>query len=131
MSLLEIIKSVINEYNNYDYPAGADADPNAPWNQGDAPEFDTFNIKNDADNIVDFIVELHDTANGTNIVSIEKMLDATNANKDEYIYFDWVLEQNPKPVSFLKKLKNLCKTYSLSAEFKYPDQGDEYDANEY
>jgi len=26
------------EYNNYDYPAGADTDSNAPWNQKDASE---------------------------------------------------------------------------------------------
>ena len=35
MSLSELIKTVVNEYNNYDYPAGADADPRAPWNQSD------------------------------------------------------------------------------------------------
>jgi hypothetical protein len=26
----------LSEYDNYNYPAGADADPNAPWNQGDS-----------------------------------------------------------------------------------------------
>lgn len=40
--LLEIMSSVdksfkpkLNEYDNYNYPAGADADPRAPWNQKD------------------------------------------------------------------------------------------------
>lgn len=30
-----VTKRKLNEYNNYDYPAGADADPNAPWHQVD------------------------------------------------------------------------------------------------
>lgn len=28
----------LKEYNNWDYPAGADADPSAPWHQSDPPE---------------------------------------------------------------------------------------------
>lgn len=29
----------VNEYDNYNYPAGADADPNAPWNQDEGSEY--------------------------------------------------------------------------------------------
>ena len=130
MSLLKVIKTVINEYNNYDYPAGADADPSAPWNQTNSPEFDAFDIVYDGDNLADFIVKLHDTANGTDEVSIEKMLITTKSNEDEYLYFDWALEQNPKPATFMKKLNNLCEKYSSYAEYTYPEN-DDYDPNDY
>jgi len=35
---LNLKEGKVNEYDNYNYPAGADADPNAPWNQG--PDID-------------------------------------------------------------------------------------------
>lgn len=34
----------LNEYNNWDYPAGADADRNAPWHQSDSPEISDWDI---------------------------------------------------------------------------------------
>lgn len=34
----------LNEYDNYNYPAGADADPNAPWNQADADTVQDWSI---------------------------------------------------------------------------------------
>jgi len=33
-------KGLLKEYNNWDYPEGADADPSAPWNQEDDGEDD-------------------------------------------------------------------------------------------
>ena len=40
-SIKRIDENQIKEYDNYNYPAGADADPNAPWNQADnEPEYE-------------------------------------------------------------------------------------------
>jgi hypothetical protein len=40
-------KSVIKEYDNYNYPAGADADPNAPWHQDDDVEHTVQDVEDD------------------------------------------------------------------------------------
>ena len=40
----------LNEYDNYNYPAGADADPNAPWHQND----DDYEPENPSVKTVDF-----------------------------------------------------------------------------
>jgi hypothetical protein len=34
-SIKRIDEFELKEYDNYNYPAGADADPNAPWHQDD------------------------------------------------------------------------------------------------
>jgi len=50
---------LLKEYNNYDYPAGADADPSAPWNQveNDYPKFDDFEIEEDGDTLETFYIK--------------------------------------------------------------------------
>lgn len=41
--LSEMVGGELTEYDNYNYPMGADADPNAPWNQKD-PSYSKANI---------------------------------------------------------------------------------------
>ena len=56
-SIKRIDENQIKEYDNYNYPAGADADSNAPWNQADnEPEYEYRNGELDD---VDFLDKNH------------------------------------------------------------------------
>ena len=129
--LKEIVKQLIKEYNNYDYPAGADADPSAPWHQGGEPDYEGFEIINDADNIVEFTIQLHDSAGCTFETTLEDMLRDLKIPSEEYQYFDWALEQQPRPNDFMKKLDDMADKYSIYGEYICPEQDFDYDPDDY
>ena len=124
---------LLKEFDNYNYPHGADADPNAPWNQEDSPEYSgNFEIVDDGDNVNEFSVKLIDDGGGTSTVYLYKMLDTINANPEVVNYFEKALMTKPRPNSFEKNLNNLVDEYADHAEFdNYPEQDYEPDPDEY
>ena len=87
-SIKRIDENEIKEYDNYNYPAGADADPNAPWNQADnEPEYeyrkgeldDTSSLdKNYAGPIENEKIVLYSKDGGKCIVTMGEMLKTLN-----------------------------------------------------
>lgn len=113
-----------------DYPGDSQYDSNAPWNQISA-DYDGFDIVEDADNRDNFGVRLRDSAGSTsNVIYLTKILEEVDASPEDYQYFDWVLEQNPKPASFMKKLGMLMDKYADYAEYSNePDLDEEMKYN--
>ena len=118
-----------------DYPTGSQYDSDAPWNQGLDPDYEDFEVVQDADNIDDFAVRLRDSNGGTtNVIYLSYILQETNASPEEYQYFESALSQNPRPPSFTKKLDMLIDDYSDIAEFvNEPDMDEDlkYNPNDY
>jgi hypothetical protein len=83
-----IDENELKEYDNYNYPAGADADPNAPWNQDDYEtqyeyrngELDDVNVldKNYSGPIENQKLELRSTDGGTCIVTMGQIFKELN-----------------------------------------------------
>jgi len=69
-------KPKLNEYDNYNYPAGADADPNAPWNQPPDPEFKEWEIYDEGDTLDDFTINFMDDQQGSAVVALQDILDS-------------------------------------------------------
>ena len=130
--LIKEEKSYINEYNNWDYPAGADADPSAPWNQGGEPDYDGYEIENDADNTVDFTIRIKNTAGCYFIVSLDKILNDLKLPEEEILYMEWAVEQFPRPDDFETKLDDLADSYQIYGEYECPEKDDyDYEPDDY
>lgn len=102
---------------NEDYPTGASEDPNAPWNQT-TPDYEDYDVVKNGDNINNFGVQLINSAGGkTNIIYLSTILDNLNSSPEEYQYFEYALQQTPRPPSFIKKLNILIDEYSDKVEY--------------
>ena len=64
----------LKEFDNYNYPPGADADPNAPWNQPEPPEFVEYDVIDDGDSVDDFSVTVQTDDGGTYTDYLYKIL---------------------------------------------------------
>lgn len=87
------IEKLLKEYNNYDYPAGADADPNAPWNQSEEnPEFDSLEIEQNGDTLDTFYIKVignSGTSHASN--SLLEILEELQSNEEIMQYFEGAL----------------------------------------
>lgn len=89
-------KAKLNEYDNYSYPAGADSDPKAPWNQDDEEPYE-YEPEYEHDDDIDesnIMVESNIYNNKYGIQTIEKPIipDAVT-----------ILSKNPNAVKFTDK----------------------------
>jgi len=115
-----LAKKRLNEYDNYNYPAGADADPNAPWHQNDdVDEYDNWNFDKHFD------VILNSQHGGTyNLDWWYLMPDG-----DEFDIFLNQLKANPKDPELRKRVDILVnkflQTDTKGFEWDYPERDGE------
>ena len=119
---------LLKEYDNFNYPSGADADPNAPWNQVDSPEYSgNFEIIGDAGEISDVNIKLIDDEGGTASAYLDEMLQYFDEIEYEKIenYFRKALLMNPRPEGFDKILSKVVNKYYENADVEF--ERDEYE----
>jgi len=133
----EVLKNklkVLKEYDDYNYPAGADADPSAPWNQVDNEFEGEYEIVDDGDNTLSFSVEMTDSGGGTATAYLEEMLEKIGSTPKTIEYFEVALLKHPRPEGFKEYLDSVVNSYSEYADFdnypepdEHPDPDRKYD----
>lgn len=127
-------KFQINEYDNFNYPAGADANPNAPWNQTDDSISD-IEINYDKRYPYTFTIEVHSkngayaTYDGFNLLDRSKDQELHNFF-DEYgdtkeLSFNTV--NSPEFINMAKKL--FYDVIGDNVEWEYDESIDETTVN--
>lgn len=127
------IEKLLKEYNNYDYPAGADADSNAPWNQADeSPKFEGFEIEENGDTLDTFYVNASGNNDYAHVESsLFTILNDLKSNEEIMQYFEKALMEkgdgNPPSPELHKRLTSVVGNwFESSADVQW----DEYEAPE-
>jgi hypothetical protein len=116
------------EYDEYNYPAGADADSRAPWHEDSDPyeNYEEYVILNDGLSVDDFNVRLYSSSyTATN--SLYNILRDVRADEEICEYFDDALV-NPdmrNSDDFKRRLDALLDTWAKDcAEWEYEDSNE-------
>jgi hypothetical protein len=108
-------KKKLNEYDNYNYPAGADADPNAPWNERPEPEWNGKINIDPSDNIEDFIITIYSTSpseEAYNEVNLYTLVQKYAQGQDQY-FLDAIQQPNPEQnPELMKKINDMLEQYA-------------------
>jgi len=113
-------KKQINEYDNYNYPAGADADPNAPWNQADEPEWNgEFDVE-PSDNIEDFMITMFSTSpQATHRLNLYTLVQKYAQGEDDY-FLNAISMPNPeKNPELMKIIERLLGDYAMAGNVEW------------
>ena len=128
-------KPKLNEFDNYNYPAGADADPNAPWNQVDDNISDVDIYYNNNSN--DFMLLAKSENGGYKEYSGLALLEKTN-NPELQQYFSQftnggLSHEIVRSPEFNAKANDLFDDTvgNGNIEWEYPDGDNEPEYNEY
>jgi len=114
----------LNEYDNYNYPAGADADPNAPWNQPNDPELTDWDIDKN------LMLTFDSDDGGTFTIDLDEIIP------EEDPIYDWYYKNYNHP-EFKSKLKPYVEKWieknggNITWEYDEPDYEPDYDDREY
>jgi len=113
-----IQKQLYKEYDNYNYPLGADADSRAPWNQKneDEPKYKDYSLDKITTDLDTFTVMLEFTNDEEKPISLDVMLDKIDAPEEMWDYFIESISKTKKPEGFWNKIDVLVKTYIKKVE---------------
>ena len=68
---------ILNEYDNYNYPPGADADPSAPWHDKGEDEYESWDFDDKYNQVI-----LHSTGGGWESVDWENRSEERRVGKE-------------------------------------------------
>jgi len=119
----------VNEYGDPGYPAGAEHDPTAPYNQPDPPEYESYEILDNGDNADDFSVTVTTNDGGQYSAYLGTMMYQLKASDkdDARVYKQLQLkgaggEISPELEGYIEQI---CNEYtSIADDIEYNDPRD-------
>lgn len=128
--LKECVNFVIKEQGFGDVPAGADNDPNAPWNQESEPEADLDGIEivdENVDRFQDVYVVYSNDRGGEAEVTLHDILTGINLGQSQVKFFKEAIRQFPRPEEWKSRVMFVSKLYAHLHELDFQG-GEDYEA---
>ena len=111
-------KKQINEYSNY--PAGADYESDAPWNEAPEAEWSGEIYVEPSDNIEDFIITMYSNSPAAHAdVNLYTLVQKYAQGQDDY-FLEAIAQPNPKQnPELMNKVDQMLKLYAESGELNW------------
>ena len=123
-----------------DYPAGAEHDSNAPWNQKDSNYEDSLEDieigeDNYAEEFDEVLVVFKNQRGGEAEMTLEELLGTLKPGKDVMDYFKKYIKVHPRPENWNAKIRTIAEIYANSfgldymggRDYEEPDEWDNAD----